>query len=296
MPATMAIILFWLGFTHLVLPAVERALIRQKGKVLEELGDLASIQVQLLKTAVDQGQLSEDSLKQVALNQLKEYRFGPGKQDYFWVHDTSDVVLMHPTMPGIVGRSLKEFPGPDNSYPVERMTRAAMMNGHALVAYDWQYLEDSSRVEPKISHVVYFKPWGWVIGNGTYLTDVKAEMATITSLLRKMGVGVSLLIIAVVGYMARYNYLQEERRREAEWKLRESVEELQEALERVRTLKGLLPICSRCKKVRDDSGYWQNVDAYISEHTDTEFSHGLCPDCHAEQLAELEKMRLNSSK
>lgn len=58
--------------------------------------------------------------------------------------------------------------------------------------------------------------------------------------------------------------------------------ELKEALERVKTLSGLLPICSHCKKVRDDDGYWHGVESYISSHSDAVFSHGICPDCMAE--------------
>ena len=54
---------------------------------------------------------------------------------------------------------------------------------------------------------------------------------------------------------------------------------LQEALERVKTLKGLLPICANCKKIRDDSGYWHQVEVYFHEHSGTDFSHGLCPEC-----------------
>jgi hemerythrin-like metal-binding protein/PAS domain S-box-containing protein len=54
---------------------------------------------------------------------------------------------------------------------------------------------------------------------------------------------------------------------------------LQQALEEVKTLGGLLPICSSCKKIRDDHGYWNQLEAYISEHTEAEFSHGICPEC-----------------
>jgi two-component system, cell cycle sensor histidine kinase and response regulator CckA len=54
---------------------------------------------------------------------------------------------------------------------------------------------------------------------------------------------------------------------------------LQEALAQVKTLGGLLPICSVCKKIRDDKGYWQQVEAYIQNHTDATFTHGVCPDC-----------------
>ena len=55
--------------------------------------------------------------------------------------------------------------------------------------------------------------------------------------------------------------------------------ELQLALDNVKALKGLLPICASCKKIRDDKGYWEGVESYIKKHTDVEFSHGLCPDC-----------------
>ena len=55
--------------------------------------------------------------------------------------------------------------------------------------------------------------------------------------------------------------------------------DLQKALQKVKTLSGLLPICSSCKKIRDDTGYWNILEHYISEHSDAEFTHGLCPEC-----------------
>jgi PAS domain S-box-containing protein len=75
-----------------------------------------------------------------------------------------------------------------------------------------------------------------------------------------------------------------ERRRaemEKEWLIRE----LEDALSKLSTLSGLLPICAWCKKIRDDGGYWQQVDAYIAEHSNAEFTHGICPEC-AEKLKE----------
>ena len=55
--------------------------------------------------------------------------------------------------------------------------------------------------------------------------------------------------------------------------------ELQEALARVKTLSGMLPICAHCKKIRDDAGYWHQVEVYIRDHSEAEFSHGICPEC-----------------
>jgi CheY-like chemotaxis protein len=70
------------------------------------------------------------------------------------------------------------------------------------------------------------------------------------------------------------------------------VDELENALARVKQLHGLLPICSYCKKIRDDQNYWQQVEAYISSHTDAQFSHGVCPDCYERILRpEMEAFR-----
>ena len=61
--------------------------------------------------------------------------------------------------------------------------------------------------------------------------------------------------------------------------LAERVREVEEALSRVKQLQGLLPICSYCKKIRDDQNYWHQVESYVGKHTDARFSHGICPEC-----------------
>ncbi len=69
------------------------------------------------------------------------------------------------------------------------------------------------------------------------------------------------------------------------------VRELEVALTRVKQLQGLLPICSYCKKIRNDGNYWQQVESYIAERSEAEFSHGICPDCFERFVKpELEKM------
>ena len=77
------------------------------------------------------------------------------------------------------------------------------------------------------------------------------------------------------------------------------VKELEEALANVKRLQGLLPICSYCKRVRNDGNYWQQVDLYIAEHTEAKLSHGFCPDCfeiHVKpQMAELDALLKESA-
>jgi len=70
-------------------------------------------------------------------------------------------------------------------------------------------------------------------------------------------------------------------RQKAEEQLAALVVELQDALSKVKTLSGLLPICASCKKIRDDKGYWTQVDVYVREHSDADFTHSICPECAA---------------
>ncbi|MBU0907994.1 MAG: hypothetical protein KKA54_17385 [Proteobacteria bacterium] len=71
--------------------------------------------------------------------------------------------------------------------------------------------------------------------------------------------------------------LVERRRIEAD--LQEKKHKLEEALAQVKTLRGFLPICSSCKKIRDDKGYWKQIETYVREHSDAQFSHSVCPEC-----------------
>ena len=78
-------------------------------------------------------------------------------------------------------------------------------------------------------------------------------------------------------------------------KLAERVAELQDALANVKQLRGLLPICSYCKRIRGDDQYWQQVEGYIAAHSDAQFSHGICPSCYATISAEIDELARSKS-
>jgi DNA-binding response OmpR family regulator len=79
--------------------------------------------------------------------------------------------------------------------------------------------------------------------------------------------------------------------------LAERIRQLEEALSRVTQLQGLLPICSYCKKIRNDRNYWQQVEGYISEHTEVQFSHGICPECYTRFVQpELDRLQAGTEK
>ncbi|HWQ09538.1 MAG TPA: hypothetical protein VN436_10535 [Holophaga sp.] len=68
-------------------------------------------------------------------------------------------------------------------------------------------------------------------------------------------------------------------------------QELRHARRELHELKGILPICSYCKKIRDDEGYWHQVEEYIRHHSEANFSHGLCPECYEKALSDLGEQR-----
>ena len=77
-------------------------------------------------------------------------------------------------------------------------------------------------------------------------------------------------------------------RQEAQAAQKRLIVQLEEALANVKTLSGLLPICSGCKKIRDDTGYWSQVDRYLQQHTNARFTHGLCPECITRYFPEID--------
>jgi len=79
--------------------------------------------------------------------------------------------------------------------------------------------------------------------------------------------------------IALTNSRNQEERTAAEQQREEVIRELQEALEQVKKLSGMLPICSHCKKIRDDRGYWKRIESYIEEHSEVAFSHSICKGC-----------------
>jgi CheY-like chemotaxis protein len=98
---------------------------------------------------------------------------------------------------------------------------------------------------------------------------------------------VNLVVINIE--IALYKHRMERQREEL-------LAELQSALTHVKTLRGLLPICAWCKKIRNDHGYWQDVESYIHDHSDADFSHGICPECNEKYYNEFMEKRKKSKQ
>jgi hypothetical protein len=95
------------------------------------------------------------------------------------------------------------------------------------------------------------------------------------------------LIVILLGY--RDLQFEEKKRLVAEMEKEKLITELQGSLDKIETLSGLLPICASCKKIRNDKGYWERIEKYISKRTAAEFTHSICPECKTKLYPELDE-------
>ncbi len=111
-------------------------------------------------------------------------------------------------------------------------------------------------------------------------------------LLRKDGVTIRVMLNAVLeGETLTGMILDITERKKAEEERERLILELKEALAKIKTLSGMLPICSWCKKIRDDTGDWRQIESYIRDHSEAEFTHGICPECAAKAYGKRKQER-----
>ena len=94
---------------------------------------------------------------------------------------------------------------------------------------------------------------------------------------------------AITFALARHQDLEKEKKLNEELSTQKA--ELEKALSELKTLKGIIPICCNCKKIRDDSGYWEQVESYIRKHSEANFSHSICPECSEELYGDFMKKK-----
>jgi hypothetical protein len=126
--------------------------------------------------------------------------------------------------------------------------------------------------------------------------DRKDVLAPIKAVVWKVGVAGALVFVPLIGFLfwatdrlrKEWAVAQEETAHAiaAERKLTARNCELEQALQEVKVLRGFIPICSWCKKIRNDGGYWQQVETYLQQHSEARFSHGVCPECYQKVSAE----------
>lgn len=224
LPTLATIGLFTIALFWVVIPQFENIILDRKREMIRELTYSAISMMNNWHSMELSGELSSVQAKESAIDQIKSLRYGEELKDYFWVTDLHPTMLTHPYRPDLNGKDLSEVYDSRNKKLFIEMVKVVKEKGEGYVDYMWQWKDDSTKVVPKLSHVKLFEPWGWVIGTGIYIEDVKEEIAQLEKRIFAISVLITALSSFFLFYTAYQNYHSERKRRIAESELNESRE------------------------------------------------------------------------
>jgi len=231
LPTALAVILFISSLFYLVIPAFENAMMDRKREMISELTNAAtSILDKYYKDEID-SVLTRDEAQQTAISRLQYLRYGDENKDYFWITDMQPQMIMHPYRPELNGQSLTDFKDEHGKKLFVESVKIAREQGQGFVDYMWQWKDDSTHIVPKLSCVKAFKPWGWIVGTGIYIEDVKKEISTLSAKFVKISLFISLITALILTYVGRQSLRIEKKRRKAETELNESKEKYKSLVE-----------------------------------------------------------------
>ncbi|MBI4902033.1 MAG: cache domain-containing protein [Acidobacteria bacterium] len=148
----------------------------------------------------ESGQMSQASAQTAARQSLKSLRYAGNS--YFWINDLRPVMVMHPIDPSLDGRDLSTHQDPTGLHLFLKMVDVCKARGEGLVEYHWAK-PGSAKPVPKISYVKLYKPWGWIVGSGIYVEDVRERLASMFGFISIAAVIVILISCAASLFLAR---------------------------------------------------------------------------------------------
>ena len=173
---------------------------QQKQIELRHLTDLALTIVKQEHAVAQKGKMTDAEAQKQALAQLSVLRYGNG--GYFWVNDMQGRMVMHPIKPELVGKNLLNFKDPSGEKLFSDIVDVVRKDGAGFVPYEWPK-PGFDRPQPKLSYVVGFAPWNWIIGTGVYIDDLHAQTWAATEQALLATALVLLLLVAASMYMGR---------------------------------------------------------------------------------------------
>ncbi|HDI60256.1 MAG TPA: two component system sensor protein [Desulfobacteraceae bacterium] len=229
LPVVLTIVLFGATIFIVFLPMIENRMMAGKREMIRDLTETAWSSLAAYERAVRAGRLTGDEARAQAIAHLRELRYGPELKDYFWINDMHPRLLMHPYRQDLEGSDISNYADPNGKRLFVEFVRTVRQQGAGYVDYQWQWKDDPAHIVPKISYVKGFAPWGWIVGTGIYVEDVRAEMAAITRQLTWTITGILAMVIALSAYIVWQGLAADRRRRQAQALARQQQEQLFQA-------------------------------------------------------------------
>lgn len=200
-PVSFTILLFILTIFFIIIPLIEKNMMDGKRDSIRQMTQSALSVLQYYHEKNITGELSIKAAKLEALEQIRQMRYGPEKQDYFWINDMSPVMIMHPYRTDLENKEIASFQDPTGKHLFLEMVKVVKQQGDGYVDYLWQWKSDADRIVPKISYVKKFEPWEWIVGTGIYVEDVKKQISSITRQLTATCLMIMSIFLTLSGYI-----------------------------------------------------------------------------------------------
>ena len=174
------IILLFVGVISIYfLPAMRSNMMENKKQNLKNIVNSTITFLNTINDDYTSGKISLEEAKSMASSRLSHVRYGPDMKDYLWVNDFRPQMIMHPYVQTLYGKDLTDYEDHAGKKLFSEFVRVCRENGEGFVDYMWQWQDDKDRIVEKISFVKTFEPWGWIIGTGVYIEDIKDEIRLI---------------------------------------------------------------------------------------------------------------------
>jgi PAS domain S-box-containing protein len=224
LPTLLAIGLLVVPLFWFIVPAFEDALLSRKRETIRELTNSAISILAEYHAEERAGRLTRGQAQEAAVARVRDLRYGKDGKDYFWITDMHPRMVVHPYRTDLNGKDVSDFRDPQGNRVFMEFARAVREHQEGYVEYVWQWKDDPQRLAPKQSYVKGFAPWGWVIGTGLYMDDVRSEIAAITGRIIHVSAALAVVIALLLAFVAQQSFRSERKRSLAEEALRESHE------------------------------------------------------------------------
>jgi methyl-accepting chemotaxis protein len=193
-------LLFMYGVTSLLISKslIHTAIYKEKEKQTKGLVTIALGSLNHYYKMEQNGSLSRKEAQEKAKANIKSFLFGEKGSDYFFINDYNMIMIANPLLPELEGKDVSNLKDPTGLYLTKAFIEICKNKGSGFVPYKWQYYAEKGRIEPKLSYVSEFAPWGWIIGTGMYINDINSTLRHIEMVLMFS----SLLSIAVAAIIA----------------------------------------------------------------------------------------------
>jgi signal transduction histidine kinase len=273
-PVVLTVFLFFLTIFFLILPILKDQMMTRKREMIRELTKAAWSTLDAYWEKETSGQMSREIAQRQALEHLRHLRYGPEMKDYFWINDMYPRIIMHPYRTDLEGNDISHYADPNGKLLFMEFVETVKNKGEGYVDYKWQWKDDPNKIVPKISFVKGFSPWGWIVGTGIYIEDVRHESALITRQLTLMCFGILIIIIGLSSYIIWEGLKSERRRLKAELQTKIQQEQIFQAA-KMTSLGTLVsgvaheinnPITSIMLNAPILQRVWKSIDPVIQNH------------------------------